>query len=78
MRSGMDDPHGGRERCEPLDQGDHHDLVNERIFPMKVTVRRSSSDQAMRLLERALIAVGLLLTMLLIGVQLARATAIQF
>lgn len=45
---------------------------------MKVTVRRSSSDQAMRLLERALVAVGLLLTMLLIGVQLARATAIQF
>jgi hypothetical protein len=55
----------------------NHDLVvNEGMIEMKVAVRRSLANETMSLFERALLALGLLLTMLLIGVQLARATEI--
>jgi hypothetical protein len=43
---------------------------------MRATVRRIPDDEPMKLLHRALLGLGLLLTMLLLGVELARATRI--
>ena len=43
---------------------------------MRATVRRRPDHDPMWLLDRILFAIGLLLTMLLIGIQLARAAEV--
>ncbi|HET9325944.1 MAG TPA: hypothetical protein VFQ05_04160 [Candidatus Eisenbacteria bacterium] len=43
---------------------------------MRTAVQHHSTDQRLRLLGRALFGAALLLTMLLIGIQLARATEV--
>ena len=43
---------------------------------MRTAVKHHPSDEKLRLLDRALFGAALLLTMLLIGVQLARATEV--
>jgi len=44
---------------------------------MKANVRHSSRDEMLRILDRALIGVALLLVLLLLGVQLVRAAEVM-